>query len=88
VSRFPKLYGIRVHRVLMGPGDALFVPWAGGARSPRWISVTITHTTFRWPNDFQAAHHRRWRTDPAPRAGAVPAGILACAPRQLEVLAS
>src|SRR6185436_18907952 len=57
LARFPRLNGIRVHRVLIGPGDALFIPlgWWHQVTSLDF-SVTITHTNFRWPNDFHAAH--------------------------------
>ncbi|HEY2358858.1 MAG TPA: DUF6065 family protein [Phenylobacterium sp.] len=53
LSQFPKLEGIRIHRVMLNPGDALFVPlgWWHQVTSLDF-SVTITHTNFRWPNDF------------------------------------
>lgn len=57
LARFPKLDGIRIHRALLGPGDALFIPlgWWHQVTSLDF-SVTITHTNFRWPNDFHASH--------------------------------
>ncbi len=52
VARFPQLEGLRVHRVVMEPGDALFVPlgWWHQLLATDF-SVTITHTNFLWPND-------------------------------------
>ena len=60
LGRFPKLDGIRVHRVPLGPGDALFIPlgWWHQVTSLDF-SVTITHE-FRWPNDFTPPI-RPWR---------------------------
>lgn len=57
VARFPKLEGLRVHQVLLGPGDALFLPigWWHQVTSLDF-SVTFTHTNFRWPNDFHASY--------------------------------
>jgi hypothetical protein len=57
LARFPKLNGIRVHRVVLNPGDALFIPlgWWHQVRSLDF-SVTATHTNFRWPNDGFVDH--------------------------------
>lgn len=57
VERFPLLEGLKVHQVQLGPGDALFIPvgWWHQVRSLDF-SVSITHTAFRWPNDFHASH--------------------------------
>lgn len=57
VGRFPKLEGLRVHQVQLMPGEALFIPlgWWHQVRSLDF-SVSITHTAFRWPNDFHAAY--------------------------------
>ena len=52
--------------ILIGPGDGLFIPlgWWHQVNALEF-SVTITHTNFRWPNDFNAAH-------PGPEASAAP----------------
>jgi hypothetical protein len=57
VDRFPKLEGLRVHQVLLTPGEALFIPlgWWHQVRALDF-SVSITRTDFRWPNDF----HETW----------------------------
>lgn len=55
VERFPKLDGVRVHRVVLEPGDALFIPLGWWHQvSALDFSVSITHTNFHWPNDFYA----------------------------------
>ncbi len=57
LARFPRLDGIRIHRALLNPGDALFIPLGWWHQvSSLDFSVTITHTNFRWPNDFHATH--------------------------------
>ena len=57
VERFPKLDGVRVHRVPLNPGEALFIPLGWWHQvSALDFSVTITHTNFHWPNDF----HPSW----------------------------
>ena len=57
VAQFPKLDGLRVHEVILNPGEALFIPigWWHQVTSLDF-SVTITHTDFLWPNDFHAAY--------------------------------
>jgi hypothetical protein len=52
VGRFPLLQGLRIHEVIIEPGDVLFIPmgWWHQVRALDF-SVTITHTNFRWPND-------------------------------------
>src|SRR5262249_39505442 len=57
VETYPKLNGLVVHRVRMNPGDALFIPlgWWHQVKALDF-SVTITHTNFRWPNDFHATY--------------------------------
>lgn len=64
LARFPLLEGVKVHQVDLMPGDALFVPlgWWHQVTSLDF-SVTITHTNFRWANDF----HGNYPSDPAPR---------------------
>jgi hypothetical protein len=59
VDRFPKLDGVRVHRVQLNPGDALFIPlgWWHQVKALDF-SVTITHTNFLWPNDASAHYPR------------------------------
>jgi hypothetical protein len=55
VETYPKLNGLRVHRVRMQPGDALFIPLGWWHQVIGLdFSVSITHTNFRWPNDFHA----------------------------------
>jgi Family of unknown function (DUF6065)/Cupin-like domain len=55
VDRFPKLDGVRVHRVVLEPGDALFIPLGWWHQVTALdFSVSITHTNFHWPNDFYA----------------------------------
>ena len=56
-ARFPDLAGVRVHRLMLNPGDALFIPigWWHQVRALDF-SVTITHTNFRWPNDLHVGH--------------------------------
>ena len=57
LARFPKLDGIRVHRVLLEPGDALFVPLGWWHQVTALdFSVTATHTNFLWPNDFHEGY--------------------------------
>ena len=52
LARFPKLDGIRVHRVVLKPGDALFIPLGWWHQVTALdFSVTATHTNFLWPND-------------------------------------
>jgi hypothetical protein len=57
VAHFPKLEGLYVHQIILNPGDALFIPlgWWHQVTSLDF-SVTITHTNFRWQNDFHATH--------------------------------
>jgi hypothetical protein len=57
VNRYPKLEGLYVHQVTLNPGDALFIPLGWWHQvSSLDFSVTITHTNFRWPNDFHSTH--------------------------------
>ncbi|HTI68234.1 MAG TPA: cupin-like domain-containing protein [Caulobacteraceae bacterium] len=59
LARFPKLEGVRVHRVALDPGDALFIPLGWWHQvSALDFSVTITHTNFLWPNDAYATYPR------------------------------
>lgn len=56
VERFSALEGLNLHQVVLGPGEALFIPlgwWRQVAALD--FSVTLTHTNFRWPNDFHKA---------------------------------
>ncbi len=57
VEKYPKLDGLKVHQVVMAPGDALFIPlgWWHQVLSLDF-SVTITHTNFHWRNDFHVGH--------------------------------
>lgn len=55
VERFPKLDGLRVHRLTLEPGDALFIPLGWWHQvTAQDFSVSVTHTNFHWPNDFYA----------------------------------
>lgn len=55
VRRFPRLEGLRVHQVMLEPGDALFIPIGWWHQLTALdFSVTLTHTNFRWRNDFFA----------------------------------
>jgi hypothetical protein len=57
IARYPKLEGLYVHQINLNPGDALFIPLGWWHQvSSLGFSVTITHTNFRWPNDFHATH--------------------------------
>ena len=57
IARYPKLEGLYVHQIILNPGDALFIPLGWWHQvSSLDFSVTITHTNFRWPNDFHATH--------------------------------
>jgi hypothetical protein len=57
VSRFPMLDGVQVHQIMLKPGDALFLPLGWWHQvSALDFSISITHTNFRWPNDFHANH--------------------------------
>lgn len=57
VSRFPALDGLNVHQVILVPGEALFIPLGWWHQVTALdFSVSITHTNFRWPNDFHAGH--------------------------------
>ena len=51
-ARFPDLGGVHAYEVTLDPGEALFVPlgWWHQARALDF-SVTLTFTSFRWPND-------------------------------------
>jgi hypothetical protein len=57
VERFPRLNGLKVHRIILAPGEALFIPlgWWHQVLALDF-SVTITHTNFIWPNDFHATY--------------------------------
>jgi hypothetical protein len=56
VERFPALEGLNVHQVMLDPGDALFIPLGWWHQVTALdFSVTLTHTNFRWPNDFHMA---------------------------------
>ena len=62
-DRFPKIDGLRVHQVILEPGEALFIPvgwWHQVAALD--FSVTITHTNFRWPNEFHNSHPKHARS--------------------------
>lgn len=56
-ERFPLLADIRIYRVDLSPGDALFIPvgWWHQVRALDF-SVTITRTDFLLPNDFHVGH--------------------------------
>ena len=58
-QRYPLTKGLRIHKVTLNPGDAIFVPlgWWHQVASLDF-SVTITHTNFRWPNDFHEGYPR------------------------------
>ena len=57
VERFPAGEGLDVHQVVLGPGDALFIPLGWWHQVTALdFSVTITHTNFRWPNDFHQSY--------------------------------
>jgi len=57
IARYPKLEGLYVHQIILNPGDALFIPLGWWHQvSSLDFSVTVTHTNFRWPNDFHATH--------------------------------
>ncbi|WP_395397833.1 DUF6065 family protein [Novosphingobium sp. BL-8A] len=60
VGKFPGLDGLRVHEVILQPGEALFIPlgWWHQVTSLDF-SVTITHTNFVWPNAFYSAYPSR-----------------------------
>lgn len=51
--KFPLLDGVTIHEIILGPGDALFIPigWWHQVTSLDF-SVSITHTKFKWRNDF------------------------------------
>lgn len=57
LDRFPALEGLRVHRVILEAGEALFIPvgWWHQVTALDF-SVTATHTNFHWPNDFHGGH--------------------------------
>jgi hypothetical protein len=57
LARVPGLDGLRVHRMVLNPGDVLFVPF-GWWRQMRALdfSVTVSHTNFRWVNDSCARY--------------------------------
>jgi hypothetical protein len=57
LARFPDLEGIRIHALVLAPGDALFIPvgWWHQVTALDF-SVTLTHTNFRWPNDFHTTY--------------------------------
>jgi hypothetical protein len=53
VERFPAVEGLAVHQVILAPGEALFIPLGWWHQVTALdFSVTLTHTNFRWPNDF------------------------------------
>jgi hypothetical protein len=55
-QRFPRLDGMRVHQLVLEPGDALFIPLGWWHQVTALdFSVSITHTNFRWPNDAWAS---------------------------------
>ena len=56
-ARYPMLEGLHVHQLTLNAGDALFIPLGWWHQvSSLDFSVTITHTNFRWLNDFHGAH--------------------------------
>lgn len=57
LARHPRLHGLRLYDVLLEPGEILFVPlaWWHQVKSLDF-SVTITYTSFRWPNDGHASY--------------------------------
>lgn len=57
VARYPRLDGLRVHQVVLEPGDALFLPigWWHQVTALDF-SVTFTHTNFHWRNDFHESY--------------------------------
>jgi hypothetical protein len=59
VARFPKLDGLQVHRVVLEPGDALFVPlgWWHQVTTLEF-SVMLTNTNFHWQNDAYERYPR------------------------------
>ena len=53
---FSRLAGARAYEVILEPGEALFVPFAWWHQVKSLsFSVTVTYTTFRWPNDLAAS---------------------------------
>jgi hypothetical protein len=52
-SALSKLDGVRVHQLVAKPSEILFIPlgWRHQVSSLD-LSVAITHTNFRWRNDF------------------------------------
>jgi len=57
VRRFPALDGVQVHEVILEPGDSLFLPLGWWHQVTALdFSVSITHTNFRWLNDFHESH--------------------------------
>lgn len=57
LTRFPEAAGLRVHRIALNAGEALFIPlgwWHQVVATD--FSVSITFTNFRWRNDFHEGH--------------------------------
>lgn len=52
IEAFPAVDGLTVYEVVLGPGEALFVPlgWWHEVKSLSF-SVSLTYTNFLWPND-------------------------------------
>ncbi len=57
LARYPRLAGARFYRVILEPGEVLFMPlaWWHQVKSLDF-SVTITYTNFRWPNNASATY--------------------------------
>jgi len=53
IERFPLFQRIRIHDMIIGPGDLLFLPigWWHHVQGMS-TSITLTCTNFKWPNDF------------------------------------
>jgi hypothetical protein len=57
IAEFPQLANVKFHDLILGPGDALFIPvgWWHQVESLDF-SVSMTHTNFLWPNDAYSTY--------------------------------
>ena len=60
LERYAHMQGLKAHEVVLKPGQMLYIPLGWWHQvSALDFSVSITHTQFRWRNDFHATYPER-----------------------------